>query len=403
MQVGMRGRLEAVAAVAVCAMLALILAACELQAQASVVDPIEMDGTELAVELYEETDVELLMAGDMLVHDVVWKSGEHSDGTRSYDHFFDHTKVLIEAADFAIINQETVLGGTELGLSNYPRFNSPQEIGDAEARAGFDVVLTASNHTMDKGYEALSNELAFFRSNYPDIKLVGTVMPGEGVAADAGPLILEKGDLKIAVLNYTYGLNGLSDPQGVVCILHEDQVRRDMELANEQADLVVVCPHWGTEYRLTADDDQRRWAQLFCDLGADVVFGCHPHVIEPVEVIEGAGGNRTLVFWSTGNFMSDSGDARSTLGGIATVELVKDIDGARVEDWEFTPIITHRERGTAMSVYTLADYTDELRNASAASSSFVLPLEEYKKLAAEVLGPSYDAKTCVLSGTMGTS
>lgn len=400
MQARMEKWLQVIGIAAIAGLMVLVLSACGAQAQASVTDSIEVDNADVAVEMYEKTDAQIVMAGDMLVHTVVWQSGEKSDGTRNYDHLFAHTKDLFSKADFALINQETVLGGTQLGLSNYPSFNSPQEIGDAEAKAGIDVILTASNHTMDRGYEALKNELNFFKNTYPDIKTVGTVMPGEGRAADSGPIILEKGDLKIAVLNYTYDLNGYADPQGAVCMLDEAQIRHGMELANEQADIVVVCPHWGTEYRLTADDDQRRWAQLFCDLGADVVFGCHPHVIEPVEVITGANDNRTVVFWSTGNFMSDSGDAQCTLGGLASVDVMKDYKGARVTGWTFTPLVTHRERGTAMSVYPLADYTEELCRASASASPFVSSLESYRKMAADVLGPGYDTKTCTLSGTL---
>lgn len=395
-----KAKLQGLTVAAASAALLLALSACEMQAQAKVSDTVELDNADVAVEMYKETNAEVVFAGDMLVHTLVWQSGEQPDGSRNYDHLFAHTKDIFSNADFAIINQETVLGGTELGLKNYPSFNSPQEIGDAEVNAGIDVILTASNHTMDSGYQALSNELAFFRDKYPDVKTVGSVMPGEGRAADSGPIILEKGDLKIAVLNYTYDLNGYDDPEGAVCMLDEGQIRHGMELANEQADIQIVCPHWGTEYRLTADDDQRRWAQLFSDLGADVVFGCHPHVIEPVEVVTGAGGNQTVVFWSTGNFMSDSGDAVCTLGGLASVDIKKDVNGTGVTGWKFTPVMTHRERGTAMSVYTLADYTEELRNASAAASPFVSSLDSYKKLAADVLGPGYDPATCTLSGTM---
>ena len=121
----------------------------------------------------ERSEVTILMIGDVLVHEGVWRSGEREDGTRDYEHLFAHVADLVAGADVAIVDQETILGGTGLGLSSYPTFNSPQEIGSAEAAAGFDVVLHANNHALDKGMEGIGAELAFWRSEHPEVAVTG--------------------------------------------------------------------------------------------------------------------------------------------------------------------------------------------------------------------------------------
>ena len=220
----------------------------------------------------ERSEVTILMIGDVLVHEGVWRSGEREDGTRDYEHLFAHVADLVAEADVAIVDQETILGGTGLGLSSYPTFNSPQEIGSAEAVAGFDVVLHANNHALDKGMEGIEAELAFWRSEHPEVAVTG--MADSEEAAGEIPL-LERGDRRIAVLSYTYGTNGIplpTDAPWAVRMLDDAQVEKDFSLAWERgADAVVVCPHWGTEYAAGPDDGQRRWAERFVELGADVI------------------------------------------------------------------------------------------------------------------------------------
>lgn len=309
----------------------------------------------------ERSEVTILMIGDVLVHEGVWRSGEREDGTRDYEHLFAHVADLVAGADVAIVDQETILGGTALGLSSYPTFNSPQEIGSAEAAAGFDVVLHANNHALDKGMEGIGAELAFWRSEHPEVAVTGMADSEEAAGEIA---LLERGDRRIAVLSYTYGTNGISlpaDAPWAVRMLDDAQVEKDFSLAWERgADAVVVCPHWGTEYAAGPDDDQRRWAERFVELGADVILGCHPHVLQPVEELVAPDGRVVPVFWSLGNFVSGQARKDTMVGGLAQVTLAFEGDARRVASWQITPLVTHRASGVDYTTYPLADYTEEL-------------------------------------------
>ncbi len=317
--------------------------------------------------------VKLVMIGDMLLHDVVQYTGEMPDGTYNYDHFFTHIKSDIQNADVAVVNQEVMIGGAEFGISGYPDFNCREEVGDALVNAGFDVVLHATNHSMDRGQKGIDNCMNFWDSRYPQIKYLGL----NRTEADYHNIyVYEKDGFKIAMLNYTYGLNGIalpSDRPYLVNLLDEEKIKRDLQRAEEIADFTIVYPHWGTEYVYEPDSSQRRWAQLFADYGADLVLGAHPHVIEPVEWISGASGNQTLVYYSLGNFISAQQAAPRMLGAMAEITLEKDNNGkAFIKDYGVTPLVTHRVFGCGeITTYKLKDYNDEL-----ASRSTILAIDD---------------------------
>lgn len=207
----------------------------------------------------KSTEVSLMMIGDMLIHEGVYKSGLQDDGTYNFDHLFKNILPDVKAADISIVNQETILGGTELGLSGYPAFNSPYEIADAISKAGFNVVLHATNHTLDKGLKGVNNDINYWKNNFPDIKVLGI---NENEEQYNSIYVYEKDDFKISILNYTYGTNGIPLPSSnpyVVNLLDEDKIRTDVAKAKELSDLVIVCPHWGTEYVYTPDSWQKKW------------------------------------------------------------------------------------------------------------------------------------------------
>lgn len=341
--------------------------------------------------------IDLMMVGDVLVHEGVWRSGERADGTYDYGHLFAQVAPDARAADLALLNQETVLGGRDLGLSGYPMFNSPQEIGDAEVDAGFNVICSATNHTLDKGEEGLARDLAYWRDRHPEVVVIG--------AADSQETyddiyVYEKDGFRVAVLNYTFSTNGIpipADNPWAVHMLDEDAVRADVARAQGMADLVVVCPHWGTEYQAAPDALQTRYADLFCELGVDVVIGTHPHCLEPVEVKTRDDGHKTLVYYSLGNFVSTQGQHELTaVGGMARVVMAKDGDGAQVERYELWPTVTHQQRGEAFTTYKLADYTDELAAVNPAG----IGRRACEDLCTQVLGDAYDEKASVLAGTL---
>ena len=361
----------------------------------------------------QDAELTLMMIGDILMHDRVIESGNRGDGSYNYDHLFSHIATDVQAADVAVLNQETVLGGRRWSFSGYPVFNSPQEVGDAEVAVGFDVILKATNHTLDLGYEGVHEELAWWQAAYPQVAVIGAADPdGDGVCpaggtSAAGAYIVEKDGLKVALLNYTDVLNGNVDPSNdanVVSILSEDGLRADVADARSRgADFVVAFVHWGEEYETVPTERERWWAQVMQDAGVDVVIGGHPHVIQPVEVL-GEGNDRMLVMWSVGNFVSTQAGAANMVGGMAKVTFTRDGHGLRVSAYEFIPIITQREPySTNMSAYKIGDYTDELAAASSVSAidgGNGSTASWYVDYCSDVLGPSFDLDTLSIHGSL---
>lgn len=331
---------------------------------------IESTEPEEVVEIIEPVippSVEIVMVGDMLMHGRVMESGLKEDGSYNFDHLFANVKDSIESADLALVNQETILGGTELGLSGYPAFNSPYELGDALVEAGFDVILHATNHTLDKGKKGVLNCMNFWDTNYPDIAYLGMNKTQE--EQDNNIYIYEQDGIEIAILNYTYGTNGIPTPSDmpfIVNYMDEEKIIKDLQYAEENADFTIVCPHWGTEYVLYATDYQKKWSKIFMENGADLVIGTHPHVIEPIEMLTDENGNEMLVYYSIGNYVngtsgSGEGTTNRMVGGIADVTISLDEnDNAYIEKYDVIPIVCHIDEKTEYTVYYLSDYTEEL-------------------------------------------
>lgn len=359
--------------------------------------------------------INTLMVGDMLVHHGVWESGEYSTTERNYDHLFAHVLDDLSWADLAMIDQETPLvGPTAFDFSGFPSFNGPLEIADAEAKAGFNMILHASNHAMDQGSDGLRTELSYWRANHPEVQVVGAYMPQEEVAANMGPRYFEKDGFKVAVLNYTYDLNGYEDPYDAVCEIDVAQMQKDVEIAEANADLTIVCPHWGVEDETSPNDEQYELAKLMCDWGVDLVLGNHPHVIQPVQLVVNSAGHTMPVYWSTGNFISTMDQDRNLIGGIAKAVLVKDANGARVSEATFTPIVAHRaytissngindessepSYNADLTTYKLSDYTDALAETNAWRPEDSRPSHSWcVEFCSEVLGSAFDRTSCVLT------
>lgn len=308
----------------------------------------------------------IIMVGDILLHDGVNKSAKLPDGTYDYAPVFAQTAEAIEKADIAIVNEEVIIGGNELGVTGYPSFNAPYEIADELANTGFDVICHATNHALDRGAKGITNCLEYWRGNHPEIKTIGIYDSPE--AADE-ICIIDKNGFKIAVLNYTYGTNGIPLPSGMpyaVNLLDEAKITRDIELAEAECDFTVVCPHWGTEYNLGVSEMQRDWARKFVDAGADLIIGTHPHVIEPIEILSGPNGNEVPVYYSLGNFVNwtsgtGSGVSDRMVGGMASVELIRDDDGVNVNRYGVIPLVCHVESIVGgVKTYFLDDYDEQL-------------------------------------------
>ena len=309
----------------------------------------------------EPTEVSLVAVGDDLLHDELIAAAK-TGNTYDFDNQFANIRADVQAADIAIINQETIL--TESDYSGYPNFGSPHEAADSIANAGFNVVTHATNHVLDRGTDSIRYTLNYWAANHLGVSVLGI---HDSAAAASRITVVEKNGIRIAMLDYTYGMNGYTlptDEEYLVDVMSDDrkaQVVDDIRRARATADLVVVFAHWGTEYQYSADDFQQQWGQLFADEGVDLVIGGHPHVVEPLEYVVGKDGNKMPCFWSLGNFISAQSDTFTMLGGMAKVSIVKDGDGARVKTCTLLPIVTHIGYGLdSFTTYKLSDYTEQL-------------------------------------------
>ena len=312
----------------------------------------------------EDDGFTVIMVGDILLHDGIEKCARREDGTYDFSEVFRYTKDVIEAADLAIVNEEVIIGGKELRVSGYPSFNAPYEIADELAETGFDVVCHATNHALDRGKKGIENCLSYWGENHPGVITVGIYTSKED---SEDVRIYEKDGYRIAVLNYTYGTNGIALPKGMpyaVGLLDETKVKKDLERAEGLADFTIVCPHWGTEYNLGTSQMQKKWAKVFANYGADLIIGTHPHVIEPVEEIETDDGRIVPVYYSLGNFINwtsgeGKGVANRMVGAMADVTLEKNTDGeVTVKDYGVRPLVAHvRSETDGSTVYFLEDYT----------------------------------------------
>ena len=263
----------------------------------------------------------LIMVGDALLHGSVYRDA-YKNGVYNFDSQLEYIKPIVQNYDLAFYNQESILGGTELGLSDYPAFNSPQEFGDAMVNSGFNLVSLANNHTMDRGEKAVLNSCEYWKSK-ENVLAAGSYCSKEDSEAIQ---IREKNGIKYTMLAYTYGTNGISVPQGkeyLVNLYSDEKAKSDIEKVRDKVDLLIVSMHWGTEYQAEPTEEQKREAEYLSSLGVDIIIGTHPHIIEPITYI-----NNTLVIYSLGNFIS----AQSTNNDYNTmVELMTSVDVIKEE------------------------------------------------------------------------
>ena len=280
-------------------------------------EPKQQEKTEeVQKEETKTSKLSLIMVGDALLHGSVYRDA-YKNGVYNFDSQLEYIKPIVQNYDLAFYNQESILGGTELGLSDYPTFNSPWEFGDAMINSGFNLVSLANNHTMDRGEKAVSNSCEYWKSK-ENVLAVGSYCSKE----DSETIqIKEKNGIKYTLLAYTYGTNGISVPQGkeyLVNLYSDEKVKNDIAKVRDKVDLLIVSMHWGTEYRTEPTEEQKREAEYLSSLGVDIIIGTHPHVIEPITYI-----NDTLVIYSLGNFIS----AQSTNNDYNTmVELMTSVD-----------------------------------------------------------------------------
>lgn len=284
--------------------------------------------------------VTLTAAGDCLMHNTQIWSGLQNDGTYSFDTFFTQVKDLISEGDYSSVNFEAPMAGPASGYTGYPLFNSPDAAADTFKDAGFDMVVTANNHAMDRGYSGAIRTLEVLHN--AGLDTVGTY---ENEEASKAFLIKEVKGVKVGYIAYSYGTNGLPVPAEhpyFFNFLDSDKVLNDIKQLRPQVDVLVLVLHWGVEYSPKPTQHQRAMAFEFLEAGADVILGSHPHVIQPMEVIK-IDGKDKFVIYSMGNFISHQIGQDRNSGIVLKLKFTKNLDSREtfLTEVDYTPTFSH--------------------------------------------------------------
>lgn len=368
--------------------------------------PIDVDGqaptnqvqadTEVVTEeVFKPTSAKLVAVGDNLMHRSCTLSAKNADGTYDFTKHFANMADIFKAADLAVISQDTVLGGIELGATSTETgiFNTAVELADGMADAGINVVLAANNHIMDEGSAGLNTMMSYFSTKYPNITLLGVNNSRE---AKDEPIYVETNNIKIAMINYSYGSNQTADLDASPYLLNqydEDWLSDILKQAREEADFIIAFPFWGEQNSMDYTQEQERQAQFLADNGVDLIIGSYPHVVEPVKWITAENGDRTLVYYSLGNFQSIQNTVENMLGGQANVTISKEEDGTHISDYSLDFVVTHYEQRESseyydiVTTYPLADYTSDLaaRHGMSVSGNEEFNLASLQGLSSQIL------------------
>ena len=321
------------------------------------------DIVEKKEDIKENDKLSLIMVGDNLIHDKIYKEASRNAGGNGYDFkpMYEYIKPIVSEYDIAYYNQETILGGSDIGVSSYPAFNSPYEVGDAMIDAGFNLVSLATNHTLDRGEKAILNSRNYWNSR-DNVLAVGSYSSME----ERNEVnILEKNNITYTMLNYTYGTNGIRVPSGKEYLVnvwpctgnnpdndnnyqeYKDIVKEDIDRVRDKVDVLIVAMHWGIEYEFTPNSYQLDMAQFLSDNGVDIIIGTHPHVVQPITYI-----GDTLVIYSLGNFASahEVVNTANRVGLMVSLDIEKDSNTNKIS-------INNLESELLYMYYT-KDYTD---------------------------------------------
>jgi poly-gamma-glutamate capsule biosynthesis protein CapA/YwtB (metallophosphatase superfamily) len=293
--------------------------------------------------------ISLLFIGDIMGHDEqIWSAENRMTHTFDYDTVFSYIKPVISAADVVIANFEVTLAGPP--YQGYPHFSSPPSLAVACRNAGIDYLVTANNHAVDRGKEGITGTLN--RLDSIGIPHTGSFI-NRSVRDSLQPLMIKEEGISIALLNYTYGTNGLKVPEPVIVnILDKDLVTRDIEKALKlHPDFLILFLHWGTEYDTVPSVAQSDLAKYFLSLGADLIIGSHPHVLQRMEWYKNDTDlNGKGIVYSLGNFISNQRKPKTDGGSMVRIELTKRGTKTEISDagfyltWVYTPIVQYRKQ-----------------------------------------------------------
>ena len=350
----------------------------------------------------EDTDATFTLAaiGDVLCHNTqYWDAYNSETGEYDFSYVFDDISYYTKTADICVGSLETTFGGAERGYSNYPTFNSPDSLAYALKKIGLDVISTAGNHALDTGFDGLCRTIDVLDD--ADISHLGTYKTQEEQEQILFKYV--KG-IKIAFINYTYGTNGIAIPSGkefCVNLIDKDLIQKQIEQARSQnADIIVACMHWGTEYRTTADDEQKELADFLFQNGVDIIFGNHPHVLEPMEkrtvTLDDGSTKDGFVIYAFGNFISDQNAENTRNSIILNLTITKHTDGQiTIDKTDYVPIYMYKNTALQTKKMKLLDINRTIANYEAGTDTSIgeatyndlkVQLEKIKKIVGKDAG-----------------
>jgi len=303
----------------------------------------------------KEKRMSIIAVGDILIHESVYKDAYNWEND-SYDFHYMFTDIesIIKEYDLKFCNQESAIGGKTLGISGYPSFNSPDEIGDELVNLGFNLISLANNHTLDKGEDA-----ALYSNSYWKNKEVITAGSYSSVEERNQVNVYEQNGIKYAFLAYTTISNAKVRKDYLLNMYSADKVKSDIEAVKGQVDVVIVSMHWGVENTNTPTESQKQIAEYLSSLGVNLVIGHHPHVVQPVEYV-----NNTLVIYSLGNFISNQLSIRlnNGIGLMYGTDIVVDDNGVRFENEYKELVLSYAEKSTNFKVIPFSKLNNDLLN-----------------------------------------
>ncbi|GGB46603.1 CapA family protein [Fictibacillus barbaricus] len=273
------------------------------------------------------TNLTLAAVGDILIHDRVYNKAKTPSGY-DFNRNFQPVKPYLTGPDITIANQETMIGGKQHGLSSYPSFNSPHEVGDALKANGVDLVTLANNHTLDRGEKVILSALNYW--NQIDVMYTGAFLNEKD---SQNIRLIKKNDITVSFLSYTYGTNGIPVPTGkdhLVNLIEVERIKHDIAQAKKLSDVNVVSLHFGNEYERMPNDFQKEMVKVVTEAGGDIIIGHHPHVLQPVKWETASDGSKTFVAYSLGNFLSGQRREFKDIGGIVQLSVTKRQKGSQI-------------------------------------------------------------------------
>lgn len=359
-------------------------------------DNIEDSNTTNNINENSSITFKLTAIGDSLCHNTqYWDAYNKNTNEYDFSYVYEDIKNYTESSDITIGSLETTFAGEDKGYSNYPTFNTPDSLATALKNIGIDVISLAGNHALDYGYYGICRTIDVLDN--AGISHLGTYKTAE---EQEKLLIKNVKGLNIAFINYTYGTNGIPIPSGkdyCVNLIDKTLIQKQINQAKEQnVDMIVACMHWGTEYKTTANSEQKELADFLFKNGVDVIIGNHPHVLEPMEkrtiTLEDGTEKDVFVVYALGNFTADQRDEITRDSAILNLTITKISNGKlSIDSVDYVPIYMYKNSNVNTHKFKILDikksiFDYESGNTSVVNSSLYSNLKTQLEKITSILG-----------------